>query len=308
MEKDTSFMSEPQEHLEALQEQLQIQRQEIESLRLQLKQEQFAEELRRLLMSSSAVGLVLSPFSRSHLLELIVQAAAQFIDAQSSSLFLLDDATQELVFEVAMGPASQEVKKFRVPLGHGIAGIVGLTGQPMAIAQAQRDQRLATDIAFAVNYVPESILCVPLFYDDRVIGVLELLDKRQQESFSPTDMEVLGKFAQIAAVAIAQSSAFQDQQTFLQAMVRTFETEDSERRQQLYQEVAAFTNWGESTDLLSARSHELALLVHELILDGEQSCDLCSNVLQGMVARVRERRNWQASLTSFNSVAFTGRR
>jgi transcriptional regulator with GAF, ATPase, and Fis domain len=290
-----------------MQELLEQQKREIERLQGQLKQEHFAEDLHKLLTSSAGVGLVLSPFSRSHLLEMIVQIATQFINARSSSLFLVDEATQELAFEVAMGPAAQEVKKFRVPLGHGIAGLVALTGQPMAIAHAHQDARLATDIAFAVNYVPESILCVPLFYDDRVIGVLEMLDKQGRSSFGTEDIDVLGQFANIAAVAIAQSSAFLDQQTFFQAMVRSFGEVDAEQRQLLYRKATVFTNWANTTDMLSTRARELALYVNELILDGEQSCDLCINVLQGFVSRIRERNKLQASLTDFSTVSLAAR-
>jgi transcriptional regulator with GAF, ATPase, and Fis domain len=290
-----------------MQEMLEQQKKEIEQLQSQLKQERFAEELRKLLASSSVVGLVLSPFSLSHLLEMIVQTAAHFINARASSLFLVDEATQELVFEVAMGPASEEVKKFRVPLGHGIAGLVALTGQPMAIAHARQDERLATDIAFAVNYIPENILCVPLFYDDRVIGVLEMLDKQTSPSFSTEDMDILGQFANIAAVAIAQSSAFLDQQTFFQAMIKSFEEVDAEQRQLLYRNAAVFTNWANTTDMLSTKSRELALYVNELILDGEQSCDLCINVLQGIISRIRERNKLQASLTDFSAKSQTSK-
>lgn len=171
----------------------------------------------------------------------------------------------------------------------------------MAIAQAQQDERLATDIAFAVNYIPENILCVPLFYDDRVIGVLEMLDKQGKASFSPEDMVILGQFANLAAVAIAQSSAFQDQQRFFQAMVRSFGGLQTEQRAQLSSQAAIFTRWADTTDRLSARARELALYVNELIFDGEQSCELCTNVLQSFVSRIRERNKLQASLTDFRS-------
>ena len=64
-----------------------------------------------------------------------------------------------------------------MPLGHGIAGGVALSGLPLAVTAAGSDPRWAKDIGERVGYVPESIVCVPLFYEDRVIGALELLDK-----------------------------------------------------------------------------------------------------------------------------------
>lgn len=290
-------LQESNEALVLLQETVSRQNKEIERLKAQLSQEQFAEELRKLLASSTLMGLVLSPFSRSHLLEMIVQTATRFLHARASSLFLIDETTQELVFEVATGPVAAEVKSFRIPLGHGIAGLVALSGQPMAIANAQHDERMATDIAFAVNYIPATILCVPLFYDDRVIGVLELLDKQTGSAFDLADIDTSGQFANIAAIAIAQSSAFLDQQTFFQAMIRAFGETDTEQRQSLYHQAAQFTQWADTTDALSAKARELALCIHEFILDGEQSCDLCLNMLQGMLARVRERNKLLNSLS-----------
>lgn len=287
-----------QEQNETLRETIARQSAEIEQLKMHLSQEQFAEELRKLLSSSSLVGLVLSPFSLTHLLEMIVQTATRFLDVRASSLFLIDEAAQELVFEVAIGPAAAELKHFRVPLGHGIAGLVALTGQPMAIANAQHDERLAKDIAFAVHYIPATILCVPLFYDERIIGVLELLDRQDGNPFDPADIEISGQFANIAAIAIAQSRAFLDQQAFFQEMIRSFGELDASTRQSLYHQAGEFTRWANTTDTWSSKARELALCIHELLLDGEeQNCDLCLRMFQGILAGVRERKKFMDTLS-----------
>src|SRR5436305_2853680 len=215
----------PEDEVETLaqaQETIALQSKELQELRQRVAREQFAPELRKMLISSKNTSIILAPFTRLHLLEMVVTTAAQVISARSGSLFLIDKEGQELIFEVAIGPAAQEVKKFRVPLGHGIAGIVAMSGQPMAIANAPQDERFAIDIATFVNYIPKSILCVPLFYDDRVIGALELLDKIGADSFSLKDIEFLGLFANIAAVAIAQSQAYHDEQTMLTSLMQAF--------------------------------------------------------------------------------------
>ena len=192
----------PHDDFAAAQNTIAQQAHKIQELQQQLDREHFAQELRTLLISVQNAHIILAPFSHSFLLEMVVTTAAQVISARSGSLFLIDEKAQDLVFEVAIGPAAQQVKKFRVPLGHGIAGIVALSGQPMAIADTPQDDRLAIDIASSVNYIPENILCVPLFYDDRIIGVLELLDKIDAHAFSLKDMETLALFANIAAFAI----------------------------------------------------------------------------------------------------------
>src|SRR5687768_17229746 len=181
------------------------QQEELEELRKSLGNERFADQLRQALTLAASAGTIASPVSHSRLLEMIVEVAAHVISARAASLFLIDEESQELVFEVALGPKAQEVKKFRVPLGHGIAGLVALTGQPMAVSDAQHDPRQASDIARSVGYAPQSILCVPLFYSDEVTGVLQLLDKENSDAFTSADMEILGMFANQAAVAIEQS-------------------------------------------------------------------------------------------------------
>jgi len=64
--------------------------------------------------------VIAEPMSHSRLLEMIVETAAQVISAEAASLFLIDQESQELIFEVALGQKADEVKHFRVPLGHGI--------------------------------------------------------------------------------------------------------------------------------------------------------------------------------------------
>src|ERR687893_1907580 len=108
---------------------------------------------------------------------MIVGTAAGVFPSRSAALFLIDEEVEELVFQVALGPEAEQVKDLRVPLGHGIAGLVAVSGQPMAVSDAGSDPRQAADIAQSVGYTPGTILCVPLFYDDEIIGVLELLDR-----------------------------------------------------------------------------------------------------------------------------------
>src|SRR5262249_54065361 len=150
---------------------------EIRALRAQLEGERFAEALRRALTTAAAAGEIATPLPHLPLLELLVETAMEVISARAAALCLVSGETQERFLEVAFGQKAEEIKKFRVPLGRGIAGLVASTGQPMAVSDAQRDPRQAADIAERVGYHPRTILCVPLLYNDDVIGVLELLDR-----------------------------------------------------------------------------------------------------------------------------------
>src|SRR5690242_4110478 len=106
---------------QALRETIARQAQEIERLRRRVEEDRFGEDLRDALATAATAGTIAAPVTHSRLLEMIVETAADVIDANAASLFLIDREAQELTFEVALGEKAEEVKKFRVPLGKGLA-------------------------------------------------------------------------------------------------------------------------------------------------------------------------------------------
>jgi GAF domain-containing protein len=93
----------------------------------------------------------------------------------------------------------------RFPLDHGIAGYVAMTGQPLAVSNVEQDARFNRDFAQSTGYVPRSILATPLVSGERILGVMEVLDKIDAPAFGMQDMELLGMFAGQAALAIEMS-------------------------------------------------------------------------------------------------------
>lgn len=263
-------------------------REEILRLKRRLVDERFAEDLRDALTLAAAAGAVSAPVTHSRLLEMIVETAAHVIPSRAASLFLLDEESEELVFEVALGSKADEVKKFRVPLGHGIAGLVAVSAQPMAVSEAQKDPRRAADIAESVGYAPESILCVPLFYDDEVIGVLELLDREGAPSYNASDMETLGLFANQAAVAIEQSRAQDDLAALLGGILTSLGGMPDHRAEGLREGVGAFVE-GVEADAAHGRALELAGLVREISRSGQEEFAACRTILRGFAEYLRSK-------------------
>ena len=270
---------------------------EIAILRRQIDEQRLAVDLRRAFTLGSTAGVISAPVVPARLLEMIVQVAADVISARAASLFLIDPEQQDLVFEVAIGPKAEAVEKFRVPLGHGVAGIVALTGQAMAVSDVQSDPRHASDISRSVGYLPESILCVPLFYDDQVIGVLELLDKEGATSFGPSDIDHLGLFANLAAVAIEQSRV----QGNLVALVS--ETlaplDDAAAGTQPLVEKARALAQGLETDEAYRQTIEIARLVGEIAHQGEDERAAVQAILRGFAGYLRARGEPSALLGFF---------
>ena len=206
------------ETVDVLRQQIAQQAAEIDRLKRRIADDSMLDELREAVRLSLVAEAISAPVSHGRLLDMIVATAADIIGANAAALFMIDREQEDLVFEVALGEKADEVKKFRVPLGHGVAGLVALTGQPMAVSDTEKDDRDAADIAEAVGYVPKNILCVPLFYSDQVIGVLELLDKEGAAHFSPEDMEALGLFANQAAVAIEHTTLIEKSHEMQEAL------------------------------------------------------------------------------------------
>ncbi len=167
-----------------------------------------ADQLRRLLEALEASGHAILPSSNRELLQSIVDAAARIFGAAAASIALLNEKDQMLEFKVSYGIGNENVVGMRLPMDKGIAGYVIMTGQPLAISNLQQDKRFNKDFAQTTGYVPKSILAMPMLYGERVIGVMEVLDKISSPSFGMKDMELLAMFAQQAAIAIHQSQQY----------------------------------------------------------------------------------------------------
>ena len=168
-----------------------------------------AEQLGRLISSIQTSGCAILPRTNDALLQSIVEAAARIFGAAAASIALINEEMGTLEFKVAIGPGNTGVVGMSIPMNKGIAGYVAMTGQPIAVSNVEQDRRFAQDFAKSTGYMPRSILATPLLSQDRVIGVMEVLDKIQEASFGLQDMELLGMFARQAALAIDQSQQFE---------------------------------------------------------------------------------------------------
>ncbi|MDQ2800226.1 MAG: GAF domain-containing protein, partial [Armatimonadota bacterium] len=131
-------------------------------------------------------------------------------------------------------------------------------------------------------------LCVPLFYNDQIIGVLELLDKDGAAHFTPADMEALGLFANLSAIAIAQSRTQENLSSLLLDSLADSAALDTEERERL--ERGAQSLVGRLTeDAAFGQRLELAQLVQEIAGQGEAEFAACRSVLRGFADYLRAR-------------------
>ena len=144
-------------------------------------------------------------------------AATRLMNCEVSSLLLVDDETDELYFEVALGEKGEKVKKIRLKVGEGIAGWVAKYGEPLLITDISNDPRHSRKADERSEFKTRDMLCVPLKIKDKVIGVLEAINKLESDVFNNEDLELFKILANQVAIAIDNARLYRElQDTFLQ--------------------------------------------------------------------------------------------
>lgn len=136
------------------------------------------------------------------LLRRIVSAPMYLLQAQGSSLLLLLEEQQELVFQVVHGEVSQQLVGRRLHVGQGIAGWVAQTGETAVVNDVQNDPRFAPSFDSSTGFRTESLICTPLKFQERTLGVLSIVNKGRPGGFEEKDVKWLKTLAALAAVAI----------------------------------------------------------------------------------------------------------
>jgi GAF domain-containing protein len=261
---------------------------EAENARLRSQSEDvaFVGELRARLAQVGATATLSAPTEHSALLEQIVQAAMHVLNARAGSLYLVEEESEQLVWEVALGDRASTLIGRRIPLGQGVAGWVAATGQAIAVADVQQDPRWAQDVGRAVGYAPKTMLAMPLLLRDRLTGVLQLLDRDGGNPFSAADMATLGRFANQAAVAIEQSRAVRSLAALMRAAISDLDQEGG-----LAERAIAFAERTEdSADYREIV--ELAGLLGEIARRGDSGRRLSLDVTGAIVTYLRTQRRY----------------
>lgn len=146
----------------------------------------------------------------NQLLEEILKESQAITDAQASSLALVDEKTQDLFFEIALGEKADAAKEIRIKKGEGIAGQVALSGSSKRIDDVCREKSFASRVDQKTGFKTKSILAVPLLRHGRPMGVIEVLNKKNNRPFSSEDQEILEILAHQAAIAIENARLIQE--------------------------------------------------------------------------------------------------
>ena len=160
----------------------------------------FYEDINKTLTSSLELNDILTA---------IMKRAKEMTRAQAWSVLLVDEETGELVFEKAEGKKSRDIKKYRLKMGEGIAGWVAQEGIPVVVPDVSKDHRFLGKIDQAIRFKTKSLMCIPIKSRDRIIGVLEFVNKTTGESFTREDLDLLMRLVDQTAIAIERVSLYQ---------------------------------------------------------------------------------------------------
>jgi len=149
------------------------------------------------------------------LLDFLAREVVHEMDADRSSIFLLDAPRQELWSRVALGVGTQVI---RFPASRGIAGHVAQTGEIVNVPDPYADPRFNPNVDRETGYRTRSILCGPLRgHDNNVIGVLQVLNRRGNTPFAEDDIERFERLLSRCALALDNVVTFEELQTAEQA-------------------------------------------------------------------------------------------
>lgn len=142
------------------------------------------------------------------LLRAILDVARRVFLAEAASLFLMDAESGNLELAIATRGESGYVEpKLTVPRGKGIAGWVLEHGMPLVIPDAYQDKRFFKEADRMTGFITRSILCAPLKRDSQMIGVLQILNPREKQSFDEADLEGFCAYVNLTAIAIEKLRA-----------------------------------------------------------------------------------------------------
>jgi GAF domain-containing protein/CheY-like chemotaxis protein len=141
----------------------------------------------------------------------VMEKVNSMLKVEAGSLLLVDEDAGELVFQIALGEKSEQVKPLRLKIGHGIAGRVAETAQPALIRDVERASGRDKSVDISTDFLTKSILCVPMIARGETIGVIEVVNK-VEGAFTEHDQSLLCSIAGYAAVAIDNARLFRQYQ------------------------------------------------------------------------------------------------
>lgn len=194
----------------------------IENARLYEGARQQADELSTI---NKIAQTVTSSLDLDEVIRSVMKGINWILRVETGSLLLIDEETNELVFKITLQGDTEKLAPYRLKMGQGIAGWVAQRGEPLLVPDVQLDPRHYGAIDEAVGFTSRSIMCVPLTVKEKVIGVIEVINKLggtspdSEAQFNEKDLELLSSMAAPVAIAIENARLHEATQKLVAAEI-----------------------------------------------------------------------------------------
>jgi signal transduction histidine kinase len=142
------------------------------------------------------------------LLNKILDSAIEILNCEAGTLFVVDEETDELVFEVVVGPVAEQLTGRRLSPGTGHAGRAVQSGKPIIVNEVRTTEEWNRDSDQETGFHTQDLLIVPIVVSDRVVGVVEVINRKDKIPFTTDDLELLTAFTSQAAVALENARLY----------------------------------------------------------------------------------------------------
>jgi HD-GYP domain-containing protein (c-di-GMP phosphodiesterase class II) len=186
----------------------------VENIRLEKTRDRSIKEISELMEISAILN---SSLDTGSVRERAITVITRLLQCDVASLLLVDELTDELYFEVALGEKGKRVKEIRLKKGEGIAGWVVTNNQPVLIDDVKSDPRHSGRFDDRSKFQTRSMICVPMVIKNKVVGVLQAINKLGDARFSQTDLDLLISLSHEVAIAVDNARLYNElRETFYQ--------------------------------------------------------------------------------------------
>ena len=152
--------------------------------------------------------LLNSTLNLDELLDLALDLSARIMEAQASSLLLVDEKSGSLKLHVSPEERAQGKRELEIKMGEGIAGWVAEHIQPVLSNRVKDDPRYCAELEERIGFSIKSLICIPLLRRGRLIGVVTALNKMNGKEFDQADLETFSSLADQIAIALDNAYLF----------------------------------------------------------------------------------------------------
>jgi putative nucleotidyltransferase with HDIG domain len=172
--------------------------------------EEVEAKVEKLILLSRISQILNSTLDHQEVKRRAIEAATRLMEAEVGSLLLIDEEKHQLYFEVALGDREETLKTVTLNLGEGIAGWVAQHGKPLIVNAPDEDPRFFRGVDGRTKFKTRNLICVPVKVREKVIGVLEAINREGGEGFNQVDLSLFISLADQVAIALDNARLYQE--------------------------------------------------------------------------------------------------